>query len=778
MTYLDRMVARDLLNSRGRTALLVLALAVAFLMPAGSQMAFRSLEATRDGFAERLTLADLEVRLLPEDLSNLPTWDIPGLSAVEHRLLMPGTIQRAGETVNALFVFLPDGSPAINRLERSAGRALKDGSHEEALLERSAVEHLGFKNGDAIAVQVGRETFKQTIVGVVRSPEFLIVAANPEYLLPEKGSLAVLYSRLARVRDELGFVMVNDLLFRFAPGADHEAVKRAVLDKLRGRKLERVIARAEHMSWKHITIDVDIYGLFRPAISLVLALLAAALVLVTFDGFVRRTRRELGTLKAMGCSGAAITRAYLLAGVLLALLGALLGTFGAIGFRHVFLKIYGEAHGLAYLEEHLYLDSLLSALLWILSIALASALLATKSARRASPIALLRPLMTHASADARGSQVLSRLPLALRLGVRNVLRSPRLTATSVLGVALTVSVGSAYLICLDSMKHTVNVSLGQQQWQRAVSFAYPVLDEDYLPLTRAFPGARLEPFVRTRGTLRTESDSQDVSLLGIQPLASLRGVQLKEGRLAQGPGEVVVGADLLKRLHTKLGAELLLSVRHEQVALRIVGVKSDVLLGEAVLPIAELQKLSELEDQASGVFVRLTDAEQLARFDQSLRGQELVAKVVHHDSLTSKFMLILTDIRKLVMLVAGIALLVGVLFISANLSMTMQDRATELSTLWALGADRKTALHMIVVEIGVQTLCALLVAAPLTWILATLINRLWSDAWFEQTTFVSASLVATIGSGVVALSLLSGVWLFSAYWRSGMLDNLRARGLH
>lgn len=54
--------------------------------------------------------------------------------------------------------------------------------------------------------------------------------------------------------------------------------------------------------------------------------------------------------------------------------------------------------------------------------------------------------------------------------------------------------------------------------------------------------------------------------------------------------------------------------------------------------------------------MRASNPAQLARFDADVTRHDFVAKVVQHDSLTSKFMLILADIRKLVMLVAAIRL--------------------------------------------------------------------------------------------------------------------------
>src|SRR5215210_4235195 len=108
MRYLDRIILRELAANKSRTFVLVLALAVAFLLPAGIEMGLRSLLQTRSSFAAAHGLADLEIRMAPEDLRNLPDWSgIPGLERVEERLLLPGVIQRTGaQPLNTLMVFL------------------------------------------------------------------------------------------------------------------------------------------------------------------------------------------------------------------------------------------------------------------------------------------------------------------------------------------------------------------------------------------------------------------------------------------------------------------------------------------------------------------------------------------------------------------------------------------------------------------------------------------------------------------------------------------------
>jgi putative ABC transport system permease protein len=780
MRYLDRTVLRELAANRNRTSVLVLALSVAFLMPAGIEMGLRSLLETRSSFAAAHRLADLEIRMVPEDLRNLPDWTrVPGLERAEERLLMPGIIQQPGAPpVNALMVFLRRTDPAINRLLLREGRALGDGPHAEAIVERSARDYHGIGVGQELRVKVGNHTYAQQIVGVAASPEFLVVAANPEYFLPEKGSLVIVYTPLERVYENIGFRMVNDLVFTFSAGADPEKTREAILAELGSRQLERIIPRDEHISWKHITLDDSVFRMFQPAIATVLAILAAGLVLVNFDRLVCRQRAELGAMKAMGYPAVALVRAYALAGVCLAAAGIAVGVPGAMAFRSAFLGIYADAHGLAHVEHHLYWPVLFQSAATVLLIAVGCALAATWRLWRTSAIALMRPLLAQAGrrGGLRPWQIPDNWPMSVRIAAGNLVRSPRLTALTVLGVSTTVSVAAAYLICVDSMQQAVLRSVDSQPWNSVVSFLHPVLDEDYRGAAAEGSGMRVEGFVRSQAILGNAAGTVAVSVLGLTPGGSLHAMNLVSGRMPEHDDEIVLGADVARRLGASTGSGLDLTIRNDRRRVDVVGIKSDVVLSETIMSLGSLQRLLEMEEQATGMFVAVDDPAAAARVER-LRDLDFVGRVTGRAGLVAEFADFLQDIRQIVLLVAAIALLVAVVFITANLSMAVGEQATEFSTLWALGYTRVMAARIVLVNALVQTGLGLVLAVPLTAALALLLNALASRAWFEQTTHVSPVIPLLVAGFVIMLTVAGTKVTFGRFWRSDLLGTLRSRSI-
>src|SRR5882672_34082 len=217
MRILRRKSLRDLWRIRWRALAVALTVASGVGIYAGIGMAIATGFHTREVLFQRMRFADLEVQFLPEDVANLPDLErIPGVRAVERRLVLPGTVFLPDNSrITGALVFLETLDPAMDALEVIEGGPIRPGDFESALIERSLAAFHGFHVGDRIRMQVGEKMYVSRIDGVAISPEYLITTANPDYLVPEKGSVGIIFSDLARVSDSLGFTMVNDLLFRF-----------------------------------------------------------------------------------------------------------------------------------------------------------------------------------------------------------------------------------------------------------------------------------------------------------------------------------------------------------------------------------------------------------------------------------------------------------------------------------------------------------------------------------------------------------------------------------
>ena len=98
---LFRFAWRELLRAKGRFALIALILTLQAAALGGGYVAQESLYFTRDAWASRLHLADVEVQFTPASETEMPSLDavraVPGVAAVNRRFVSSGYIETSGQ---------------------------------------------------------------------------------------------------------------------------------------------------------------------------------------------------------------------------------------------------------------------------------------------------------------------------------------------------------------------------------------------------------------------------------------------------------------------------------------------------------------------------------------------------------------------------------------------------------------------------------------------------------------------------------------------------------
>ena len=267
MNLVDKNFLRSLLRIRGRVLALALIIAAGVGIFVGIQLALANLRATQDTLLDRMGVAEFEVQLLPEDSQNLPAFSgIAGVQAVESRLVIPGYINlEDGRPLNALLIFQESPTPKLNRLQLLQGRLFVPGAGE-VVIDRGLAQYHRYGVGDRIKVQVGGKLVDRHIVGVVLSPEFLVTASNPEYVVAEPGSLGIVWTDPLELRDTLGFSMVNSLLFHTVPGTGKAPAREAIAGAVRRLNVERIVPREEAYSTHQVRMELKGLGVYTPAI--------------------------------------------------------------------------------------------------------------------------------------------------------------------------------------------------------------------------------------------------------------------------------------------------------------------------------------------------------------------------------------------------------------------------------------------------------------------------------------------------------------------------------
>jgi putative ABC transport system permease protein len=260
MTTLLRFVWRELLRAKGRIGLIALILTIQAAALGGGYLAQESLYHTRNAWSEKLHLADLDVHFVPASVTEMPSVEtlrkVPGVAAVTRRFISLGYVEKNdGAHLPVVVHYLdPSAHPPVNDIEVQSGRWLQVGKPDMALVDRSFAAAHALSIGDDIVINPRRLTSRFTVGGVGLSAEYLVPTANPDLLVPHKGSLGIVYASHEALDRSFPEQLYNDVAVTFEPGADTQATTDAVLAALGELQIERVVTKKATFGYRFLDV--------------------------------------------------------------------------------------------------------------------------------------------------------------------------------------------------------------------------------------------------------------------------------------------------------------------------------------------------------------------------------------------------------------------------------------------------------------------------------------------------------------------------------------------
>ena len=426
---------------------------------------------------------------------------VAGVAAAEERLVLATQVDASdrGRTVIVPGRIVGAAADAVDRVSIATGRA--PAGPAEVLLEQTFAEHHGLPHAGSLRLAGGRSV---RYTGHATAPEYFIVTA-PGADFGAESSFAVLFTSL-RSAQVLGSHegQVNEVVVRLEPG---ERIAAAQL------RLERALRRAVPDAAFAVTRGSDETArrlLYRDAegdqemLDIFAALLLAAAGLATFNlasRTVEAQRREIGIGMALGVEPRALARRPLLLAAQLGLIGVMLGLPAGVAANGWLRTVLEDFFPLPVLETPVEFGLFVRGALIGLMLPLLAAFLAVWRALRVAPVEAIRiGARSGRTSGWAGIAKGWRLPggSLAALPLRNVLRTPRRTLMTMLGIAAIVTIVVAFAGIVDSFSGTLDSA-------RAEALAGEV---DRLVVDLAAPRAAGDPAVASIAAASTVAESQ------------------------------------------------------------------------------------------------------------------------------------------------------------------------------------------------------------------------------------------------------------------------------
>lgn len=725
MQLIDRKFCRDLWAIKGRIVSLVLIIAsgVGILFAIG--LALDNLQATQDQFLKEKNFADLEVVLLPEDTHNLPDLrHVEGVRHVESRLMLPGRIVLPNqETLAGLVLFQDRLQQALNQVQLLEGRPFRVGA-QEVVIDKALADYHNYRLGDRVEVKVGQSTFNYTIVGVVRSPEFLITTSNPDYVIAQPGSLGVMWADVGQIREALGYSMVNSLLIAFSEGADARATTDRIMEKLKRTNTEKVTPKSESYSYKKVRMELIAFGVYSPAIVVTLCVLSFAMGGITFRRFMLEKQREFGVLAAMGYRQSTVLMALLKLGVLIGLAGAFSGLLIGWGVGWAFAEVYASAMQLPFVVHSFNVPlAVLAVFVGVLS-GLMSLLIAVRPTFQLLPSQLL--MRTGGAFGVRMQGHLNALGVMLRYSVRSLLRDRVLTFSSIVAMGGALAVAIAYGLAMTSTFGTVERSFDQEYWTHAVDFQYPLYGDETEALRQQAGASAAESYFRTAADFRHGDRHAIGILVGLNFPSAMRQMTPAVGRVPGREDEAVISADLARDLDIQLNEKMEIEKGSLARQVTVVGISNDIYLYTVSVGLGVVQHLAQSEGKVTGFYLKTT-----AQGAMNLeRNTQDVARITNKNELVEHFRQQMEEKMGIVYITILFSVGVSILFVTTLVYLGIAEKRGEYAILRSLGFTVSRLRTLILSGVLIQVVLSMLLAVPFAFALVYVLNKQMGEAWF------------------------------------------------
>lgn len=385
---------------------------------------------------------------------------VPGVQGVEKRLSLTGTAEKYD---NAYMHINFMNTNTINSLMLYDGDTFHE-DEEGVWLEEWFARKNNIKIGDTFTMKIDSMKIDAVVRGIIDAPDYVYYVSEADVMYPnyQKCGLAFMSSAMYPDRQNM---IYNQLLIDVRDGADDTAVSviKKKLETVFDRDDIAVTDRDQNLSFA--TFDAEVRQHKAMGIMFAFVFLAIALlgIVTTMARVTASQRTQIGTMKALGFSKAAITMHYISYGFVISTLGCISGAW--IGYATIPPWILGMFEGSYIIPDLKGTMTLLSICATAVAIAVSTfvSFLSCRSQLKDPPAITLKPpapkKVRHSGLEK--SRLWLRLDFSTQWNIRDVLRNKLRSLMGILGV-----MGCAMLLvcgfgCFDSIAGLMDKMYGE-----------------------------------------------------------------------------------------------------------------------------------------------------------------------------------------------------------------------------------------------------------------------------------------------------------------------------
>ncbi len=657
-------------------------------------------------------------------------------STATQTVLVPGQITGVDVT---------KGNALIAGMAARLGRSLApgDANADVAALDFHFAREKDLPPSGTITISGGHAL---TYVGQILTPEYFLVTTAAGGLLAESNFAAVV-APIDTVQRLTGLEgQVNDVVVRLAPGVDpnqaRDDIEAAVARELPGTTVKVDTANqddAHRVLYADIDTDQKFYSIFA-------LLILGGATLSAFNltsRIVESQRREIGVAMALGVPGRWIAFRPLLVGAQVALLGVALGIVVGllidIGMDSLLQRYFPLPVWSATFQPLVFVQAAVIGFM----LPFAACLYPVWRAIRVPPIQAIRTGFLSAKGGG-WAPLVGRLhvpggPMA-QMPIRNVLRTPRRTLLTALGIAAAVAVLVGTTGLTDTFLKTIDI--GAREVLQSTPSRLLVSLDAMSPATQALDRiqatgavADSEAQIVLLGTMRANGHEQWMRL----ELLDLRSGQwsptIDQGSASRagsptGRPEILLSHAGAAELGVNPGDVITVTTQRQKngrlenvdTEMLVAGLSPDPYKPAAFMSIGDAG-VFQLVGMTNRISVLPAAGMTASAVQKALFESPGVISVESVDATSRVFANLVDQYLSLLRIVQYVALALALLIAFNSATIALDERTRENATMFAFGTRLRSVMGMSVVESGIIGIVGTIIGLVIGWVVIQLIVR-------------------------------------------------------
>lgn len=767
VTVLNKKLWRDVIKLKSQIITIALVVCSGVSVLLASVNTYVSLKNAQQDFYSNYHFADVFASLerAPNYLEKRIT-EISGVSQVETRIVEDVVLDLPWmpEPAVGRFISISDKTSALNQLFLHQGRLPAENRHDEILVNESFAKSHHLKPGDSIIALLNEYREKLKIVGIVLSPEY-VYAIRGEDLLPDNRHFGVFWMNRKALSAAFGMQdAFNDISIKLAPNASEQFVITQLERIFHSYGLTISYTRKDQISDRFITNEIKQQKIIATYIPPVFLIVAAFLLNLVTGRLISKEREQIATLKALGYRDLAIAYHYIKIILIIIFIGALGGVSLGAWFGNLMTQLYTEYFRF---PKFPYIFSYLAAIIGVLICFLAAILGALRAIHQVinlMPAVAMKPPtpMMYRATMIEKINLFSRLPSSVKMVYRYIFRHFLRTILTCVGIALAMAIVILGLFWQDAIRYLINTQfIMAQREHAAVSFINPVNKIALMELNKIVGVTNSEGYRVVPARLTYQHRSELSSVFGIPENNKLKLLLDKNLNPMNIPKHaLLISEGLAERLHLAIGDKLgieLLEGNKAKTQLEVQGIINDYVGMFAYMKIEALNHLLN-EDRLINSAAITVDTKYVKNLYKKVKEIPKIGTITFKTSIIKTFeetfakhILVFTTI------LAGFAIIIAVSVVYNNASITLAERARELTTLQVLGFTQGEVSTLLILN----HLFEIVLAIPLGLITGYLLS--WSILQLMQTDWFKIPFVIELKTYIIAIMVIFFASLISFY---------------